>query len=91
MNPSATRTITYDIPRNLGDRSPAAGEFIRSIARRDGATLSVYLILGVREIRRRKPSASRRFKLHVQRGYSMADIADGERCWWLHWNSRHSK
>lgn len=83
----ATARITYDIPRSLGQRSPQPGDFLRSISRRDNSTLTVYLIVGVREVRRRKPCDSRRFVLTVQRGYSVGDIREAF-CWRLHWNTR---
>lgn len=86
-----TSTITYDIPYSMGGRAPATGDFIRSIGRRTNETLSVYLIVGVREVRRRRPSESRRFSLKVQKGWTVGDIADGVMCWRLHWYSRKSK
>lgn len=86
----ATARITYDIPQSLGSRAPAKGDYLRTISRRDSATLSVYLILSVREVRRLVPSSSRRFQLTVQRGYSAGDIGS-EFCWRLHWYSRSRK
>lgn len=80
----STGRITYDIPRVMGSRSPIRGEFLRSISRRDNSTLTVYLIVWVREVRRRKPWDYRRYVLTVQRGYTAADAA-GLFCWRLHW------
>ena len=83
--------IVYDIPRAMAQRSPTSGDYIRSVSRRDGQTLTVYLIVGTREVKRRKPSENRRFVLTVQRGYTIADALKAEFSWRLHWNTRKAR
>jgi hypothetical protein len=80
--------ITYDLPRAFG-QIPKPGELIASISRVDSRTLSVYLILSAREVRRRRPSDYLRFKLKVR----MVERGDpkAKTQWWMHWNSRSLK
>lgn len=89
MSGRVTRRITYDLPR-LIEQTPKAGDFLKSISRVDGRTLSVYLITRAREVRRRKSGLDRRFALTVQIGYSALDLSDS-RCWTLYWFSRKRK
>jgi hypothetical protein len=83
----ATRTITYDLPRTILE-TPKSGDYLRSISRVDQRTLSVYLILRVREVRRRQPHKDRRFKLVVQAGYSASEETRG---WWMYWSARRKR
>ncbi len=81
-----TATITYDLPLTAG--TPQAGDWLKSVRRTTGETLTVYLILKVRLVRRRtRKGHGTRYKLTVQRGYTAQD-ALGRMTWCLHWHSR---
>lgn len=81
-----TCRVTYDLETSI---EPKAGDYLASQGKRGVG--SVYLIVGVRLVRRRKVVKGNRWMLTCQRAPAVDLIIPGIRVWPMYWYPRDKK